>query len=317
VSQGPAIESFLCALPGILGASEATLERLEFLISFDFETIGDEGLVHLAQSLRCSPTLKDFLVRTLDCEALHVDDEAEDYADQVEWLRVQWADVLAGVSACRELKVLALPYIKVEPLFPPGTAFDRLTHLEISDHEREHPPDAGVMGLWELMASGGLPALAKLSLRLEGRWGGVGDVRSRVAPAFEAVAGTLTHLHLEKAVVGEWRNEEEDMAYELWMAVGKLRQLRDLALRLSQDGRAYHAMAQGLAACGGDRPLPLLWRVSLPFGVTANADLVASLLLPSVRVFSSCHPNIRAAFVTACALRQGIHAYLGDAHRQV
>jgi hypothetical protein len=29
------------------------------------------------------------------------------------------------------------------------------------------------MGLWELMASGGLPALAKLSVRLEGQWGSV------------------------------------------------------------------------------------------------------------------------------------------------
>jgi hypothetical protein len=124
--------------------------------------------------------------------------EPEDYRSQVERLRVQWADVLAGVSACRELQVLVLPRIEVEPLFPPGTAFGRLTHLEISDHEREHPPDAGVMGLWELMASGGLPALAKLSVRLEGRWGGVEEVRTRVAPALEAVAGTLTHLHLEK-----------------------------------------------------------------------------------------------------------------------
>jgi hypothetical protein len=62
--------------------------------------------------------------------------------------------------------------IEVEPLFPPGTAFARLTHLEIGDYEREHPPDAGVMGLWELMASGGLPALAKLKVSSRAVGGG-------------------------------------------------------------------------------------------------------------------------------------------------
>jgi hypothetical protein len=51
------------------------------------------------------------------------------------------------------------------------------------------------------------------------------------------------------------------VGYELGVAVGKLRRLKDLALDLSEDGRAYHAVAQGLAASGGDRPLPLLWRV--------------------------------------------------------
>jgi hypothetical protein len=122
----------------------------------------------------------------------------------------------------------------------------------------------------------------------------------------EAVAGTLTHLHLEKAPSPEYegRNEEVEVGYELGVALGKLRRLKDLALDSCDDGRAYHALAQGLSASGGGRPLPLLWRVSLPFGVTANADQVASLLLPSVRVFSMCNLSPRSAVLTSCALRQ-------------
>jgi hypothetical protein len=250
---------------------------------------------------------------------------------QEEQLREEWADVMARVSTCRELEVLALPRIEVEPLFPPGTAFARLTHLEISDFEREHPPDAGVMGLWELMASGGLPVLAKLKVtrrdRWErgwwwGRWGRVEDVKRRVAPAFEAVASSLTHLSLAYPDAREWLAG----AYEFGVAVGKLRRLKDLALDLSRDGRPYHAFAQGLAASGGDSPLPLLWRMGVAAigkcrplppvlqavlqacvidkDVGSSADMLASLLLPSVRVFVSSHRDPQGALLTACALRQ-------------
>jgi hypothetical protein len=216
--------------------------------------------------------------------------------------------LLAGLSACRELEVLILPFhIKVEPMIPPNTAFGRLTHLQISAHERQDPPDAGLVGLWEVMASGGLPALAKLSVRLEGRWMDVEEVKTGVAPAFEAVAGTLTHLCLilqeAHAVVG--------VGYELGVAVGKLRRLKDLALALCHtDGRAYDAFAQGLAASGGDCPLPLLWRVAVTFRVDDHANLLASLLLPSVRVFGSSHYTSHAALLTACALRQAGYQHI-------
>jgi hypothetical protein len=301
---GPgSIESLLGALPGMLEASGARLDRLEVYIPHFFERLGD-GLVHLAQVLRCcSPTLKSCSISVGFLSTLHADPLVE----EEERLRVQWADVLAGVSACRELQVLKLPSIKVEPLFPPGTAFARLTHLEICDHERQHPPVAGVMGLWEVMASGGLPALAKLSVRLEGRrgWVGLEEVRSRMAPAFEAVAGTLTHLHLSCGLLCGSRSDEVEVGYEVGVAVGKLRRLKDLALVLSRDGRVYHAFAQGLVAGGGDRPLPLLWRVMLPLEVKTYADQAASLLLPSVQVFDSDHHgSTYGALVTACALRQ-------------
>jgi hypothetical protein len=296
---GPQRQSLLRALPGVLGASGARLERLEILLPARFETIGD-GLVHVAQALRCcSPTLKGFLLAA-QSGSLCVSRALPDYGDRVEQLRVQWAGVLVGVSACRELQVLVLcSYIEVESLFPPGTAFARRTHLEISDHGREHPPDAGVMGLWELMASGGLPALAKLGVSFDTEWREE-EVRSRVAPALEAVAGTLTHLEIHNWIDGE----ERRLGYELGAAMVKLRRLKDLALSLSEDGVTYQAFAQGLASSGGDRPLPLLWRIRVSREVKTNAHLLTSLLLPSVRVFGSSHHCSRVARLKGCALRQ-------------
>jgi hypothetical protein len=304
VDNRPVTASLLRTLPDML--AEAKLERLEIIFSGDDLEIICEGLVHVAQALHsCSPTLKEFYIGKMGSSFLDTSDE--ETPDQVERLRLQWADVMpAAMSAYRELEVLVLPRIEVEHLFPPGTAFDRLTHLEISDtFPRNHPLDAGVMGLWETMASGGLPALAKLSVRFEGEWGTVEDVRTRLVPAFEAVAGTLRYLYLEKHQAYAWLSDEVDVGYELGAAIGKLRRLKDLALNLSRDGRFYHAVAEGLPASGGCSPLPLLWQVLLPGGVKTNADLVVSLLLPSVRVFSSWwYSDKRVPLLLACALRQ-------------
>jgi hypothetical protein len=133
----------------------------------------------------------------------------------------------------------------------------------------------------------------------------VEEARSRVTPALEAVAGTLTHLHLEKfdQELG-WSGDEVKVSYELGAAVGKLWRLKDLALDLSQDGRVYHAVAQGLAANGGGGHLPLLWRVMISSEFDANADMLASLLLPSVRVFRLDFQDRPQALLIACALRQ-------------
>jgi hypothetical protein len=103
------------------------------------------------------------------------------------------------------------------------------------------------------------------------------------------------------------------VGYELGVAVGQLRRLKDLALRLFDDGRGYHAVAQGLAARVEECPLPLLWRVSALSEVHSNADLLASLLLPSVRVFS-CAFSVGGATVpvltsTVCALHQAGYKY--------
>jgi hypothetical protein len=273
--QVPVIESLLRALPGMIEGSGATLDSLRIDLPADFEEIGDWG-THVAEILRsCSPTLKSLRLSVGDTRVFQI---ARD-ADQVERLRAQWAGVLAGVSACRELEVLVLPTsFKVEPLFPLDAAFGRLAHLEMADCKRKHPRDPGVVGLLEVMASGGLPALAKLKVVSEsGRLGGRKRVQTRMAPALEAVAGTLTHLDLRT-----WPGQQSDdveIGRELGVAVGKLRRLEHLTLQLSHDGRFYHAVAQGLAASGGDRPLPLLRRVVVHSQVGPRADLLASLIL--------------------------------------
>jgi hypothetical protein len=223
-------QSLLLALPGMLEASGAGLERFEILID---ETCVDEDgwLVPLAQILRCcSPTFRSFRLMAAAPNFLSPWSGLSPWSERGEGsaeesmarLRVQCADVLAGVSACRELEMLVLPCTRFEPLFPPGTAFGRLTHLEIHDNGREDPPDAGAMGLWELMASGGLPVLAKLCVFLKFPWGGVEEVKHRMAPAFEAVAGPLTHLNLVKPGQGEWLSDPLDVGYEVGVAVGKL-----------------------------------------------------------------------------------------------
>jgi hypothetical protein len=293
-------QSLVRALPGMLETSGAGLERLEVLMGED----PGHGLIHVAQALRCcTPTLKRF--RLAAQYGWSSDPDAEGHAEQVERRRVQWADVLACLSACRELEVLVLPDFGFEPLFPLGAVFGRLLYLEIRVHDQEHPPDAGVVGLWELMASGGLPALADLCVALNGRWGGAEEVRARVAPALEAVADTLRHLRLSWWEGGKGlQSDDVDMGYGLGAAMGKLRRLKALTLQLSQDGRFYHAVAQGLATSGRDRPLPRLWRLVIHSTVGPNADLLASLVLPSVEVFVTSHEKTRPALLTATALRQ-------------
>jgi hypothetical protein len=313
VTRGDRLDrSLLHALSGMLGGSGARLERLEVYTRSGFMTEGDERLLHVAQALRrCSPTLREFHLTGDGYISIERSDDDEELAERGLRLNVQWYEVLMGVSACRQLEVLVLPGIEVETFFPPGAAFARLTRLEMSVHCRDHPPVAGLMGLWELMASGGLPALAKLNVMLEGGWDRGKELRSRVAPALEAVAGTLTHLHFEMA---DYNNEglsyDEGVGYELGVAVGKLRRLKDLALALSRDGRVYHAVAQGLAASGGECPLPSLWRLEIASSVGSNADLLASLLLPTVRTFVSIHRTDQASILTSSALRQAGYKHI-------
>jgi hypothetical protein len=151
--------------------------------------------------------------------------------------------------------------------------------------------------------------MVSLKVTLPGRWEGADEVKSRVVPAFEAVAGTLTHLHLNAPDDAAW---VVGAGHELGVAVGKLRRLKDLALGLSSDGRVYHAVAQGLAASGGNGTPPLLWRVRVVSDVCSVPDLLSSLLLPSVRVFVSSHTiSSQGALLTACALRRVGYKHTG------
>jgi hypothetical protein len=116
---GLASECLLRALSGMLGASGARLERLEVVILPEYQDVGD-GLVHVADALRCcSATLQEFRLGACGNYTIRIEFEPDDYEDLLERLHVHSADVLAGVSACRELQVLVLPHIEVEPLFPP------------------------------------------------------------------------------------------------------------------------------------------------------------------------------------------------------
>jgi hypothetical protein len=91
----------LPALPGMLEASGARLERLEVLVPNGVDNLGD-GLVHVAQAVRCcSSTLKAFLFTTTAGD-LSIGWEAESYdcyAGEKAQLRVDWGEVLVGVSA--------------------------------------------------------------------------------------------------------------------------------------------------------------------------------------------------------------------------
>jgi hypothetical protein len=299
------METLLRALPSMLHDSGARLEHLRILISaHGLEAVG-EGLPHLADALRsCSPTLEAFVFEIKE-DQISLSHLSEDFGGLLELLCSQLVDLLAGVSSCQHLRELVLPAMPMQPLSPPGTAFSRLTYLDFADHEHEGPRDAPLIGLWEVMSSGGLPVLAKLRVGLMvGGHGAAARVKTLVAPAFEAVAGTLTHLHLAKSPRC-WSAGDGEVGYELGVAVGKLRRLKDLALNLSQDGRFHDAFARGLAVCGGSTPLPLLWRVQVLFQVSDNVDQLASLLLPSVRVFTSDPGKTsRDVLLLSCALRQ-------------
>jgi hypothetical protein len=156
ITEPPPGSPLLRDLPDILGASGAKLDRLEVLMpteEFEFRTV-DNALGHVAKALRCCvPILKGFFLSAGHYGACYRHEETEEeFVLRAERLRARLADMFANLSACPELEVLVLPAMTIEPLFPLGAVFARLTHLQLSDHEREFPHDAGVVGMWELMA---------------------------------------------------------------------------------------------------------------------------------------------------------------------
>jgi hypothetical protein len=134
--DGNLVEGLLPALPGMLAASGAKLNRLEFYLPYDFPCLED-GLINVAQALRCcSPTLKDFRLAT-EVDSLCIDKDDEDYEKQSERMRGRtcspawWAATSFRCSSFRS--------VEVEPLFPSGTVFARLTHLEVSAQRARSP----------------------------------------------------------------------------------------------------------------------------------------------------------------------------------
>jgi hypothetical protein len=106
---GPPVESLLRALPALLGASGARLDRLEVHLDETFSYGGfGEQLVHLAQALRyCSPTLEAFHLLCgdpADPVPIDVMDEGPDHDEQEVRLRggrTCWRPFpAAAISAC-------------------------------------------------------------------------------------------------------------------------------------------------------------------------------------------------------------------------
>jgi hypothetical protein len=128
----------------------------------------------------------------------------------------------------------------------------------------------------------------------------------RLAPAFEAVAGTLKCLTVGGGSLLPMNRAHLPIAlcYELGAAISKLRHLKYLDFHALPDCRAHHAIGRGMAASGG---CPELFEVRLITGYVTNAEWLTrepSLIVPSVRdlhIEVDCREDQGAA----CVLRIG------------
>jgi hypothetical protein len=135
--------------------------------------------------------------------------------------------------------------ILVSPMNPACPNFLRIISLSLGgfrDHTNFTSP------AWDLLANERLPALTTLELNGRGMSLEASEGVCRLGRALAAVAGTLQRLTIKSTDSAE---QPDEACYELGAAIGKLRRLRYLSLRLSEDGRSYHAVARGLAASGG------------------------------------------------------------------
>jgi hypothetical protein len=262
-------ESLMRELPSMLQASGASLEV--FGIDTSTKLSAEDGAV-LAQVLRAlSPTLK-----TVKLE------EAKAYSACTR-------ELLPGLmSCCDTLKVPHCPWAVFSALPATCPSFPCLIELQIEGDDRE------VIDLrspaWDIMANGRLPALTSLAVNafyalsltgLEGERASEGG--GRLANAFEGVAGTLRRLSLFSADGLKYDNKPAG-CYELGVAIGKLRHLRDLYLELLREGPECHAVGRGMAASGG---CPELFRVQVDgFCATHWLTYEPSLIVPSVRDLS-------------------------------
>jgi hypothetical protein len=258
-------ESLLRQLPTMLQASGARLEEMHVLRATETSA---ESAAALAQVLRtCSPALKSFRILSANRHKGVFDSGVA-------------SEVTSGlVSCCEGLERLDVPWGTFKSLPLPYPTFTRLTHLNIFKGPfAVTDPKSPV---WDLMASGLLPALTDLSVHYEGFSCGTGEPwECRLARALEGVAGTLRRLTLKSG--SPPHNYPAVEYHELGVAIGKLRCLSYLSLSLCTDGRAYLAMGRGLAASGG---CPKLFELHLD-QVKWDIECIAykpSLIVPSVR----------------------------------
>jgi hypothetical protein len=261
--HGPVLESLLQQLPPMLQASGAGLVQLTVITAV---TISEESGTALARVLHtCSPTLKTFRIISADVSASIVDRDSA-------------FEVALGLESCGGLERLEVPGEIFCSLPPTCPTFTRLTHLTFKG---DNAPIDLTSPVWDLVASGLLPALTDLHIEASKglSWGGEGQCG--LARALEGVAGTLTRLTLEDLALS---NVPPSAACrKLGAAIGKLRRLTFLSLRLSKDGRSYQAMGRGLAASEG---CPLLSELHLKEVSRQNLGCLAyepSLIVPSVQ----------------------------------
>jgi hypothetical protein len=236
-----ALEGLLLGLPCMLQASGASLEvivvRGPRYGGGHVQGDADCGAA-LAQVLRgCSSTLKVFEV-----------------LDEGIVGNTGIRELSSGIaSCCATLEVLRIPSSVFSALPATCPSFSCLRELELIGR---FAGDFFASPVWDVMANGRLPALATLSIPDAQEFcppgldkGEGGGNERRLVQAFQAVAGTLRKLSIRGSYGGDPCDEA---SYELGVAIGKLRCLSSLLLQdLHRDGRAYHALARGVAASGG------------------------------------------------------------------
>jgi hypothetical protein len=276
----------LDALPEALRAGGVKLESFDLTMTHAAPGLGESGVVVLLRY--CWQTLRS--VR-LDCSARPPRGEAEN-------------GLLATLLRCPRLQALQAPIEiflhppKPSPSPSPSRAFLRLTDLEVT-------ADSFVLGgegLWCFMAQCAFPALKALRLSSYRRSWPVGEgrgegVRLQVVPAFEAVADTLQTLQIS---VFDECELPRDVLLQLGSAIGRLRRLHTLGLRLSESGGDYHTLARGM----DDGACPLLSSVEIR--VSRDAACLArrpSLIRPSVEVVMFTMPlDVGEVLLLCCGL---------------
>jgi hypothetical protein len=216
----------LGCLPPMIESSGAKLRYL-FLFAYQLDDGGTAlGVRSLLQA--CASTLKELTLHAYNS-----------YASAVE--------VAEGLASCQHLEHLEAPISTFAMMPPDGSTIFRVDRLRFSDC-LGYGRALSSLALWGLMARGGFPTLSSLSLDIPG-WEWDEELGPAMVAAFEGVAGTLKDLTIlqfdfDNVVDAD---EADGVLQQLGEAIGKLRQLETLRLYISNQGTAYHHVAQGMA----------------------------------------------------------------------
>jgi hypothetical protein len=198
-------------------------------------------------------------------------------------------EVAEGLAGCPHLERLTAP-VGTLAVMPAGdSAFPRLQHLHQTYGQGDGAPgeepfsSLSDLALWGLMARGGVPALS--SLQLEGymwEWGS--ELGHVMVAAFEGVAPTLKDLTLHYPLRDEGFDaaQEDGVLLQIGEAIGRLRLLETLDLKVGGQGHAYHLIGRGMGAAQGSCPLLR----SLTCSIEEGAAWLAcrpSIIVPSVQ----------------------------------